>query len=194
MANLDQALATQLANIEKRSGKTLAQLSKIIINSGLAKHGERVAMLKATFNMGHGDANAMVHYAAKTEQGHADAQGSNAVADAPAAGPELVLDGLYTGAKAALRGIHDQLLIEMQKFGAFEAAPKKTYVSYRRNKQFAMIGPATNTRCDLGLNVKGLQANARLQALPAGQMCNFKVKLSGVNEIDQELLVLIKAA
>ncbi len=57
-----------------------------------------------------------------------------------------------------------------------------------------MIGPATNTRIDLGLNVKGLQANARLQELPAGQMCNFKVKLSGVNEIDLELIGWIKAA
>ncbi len=104
MANLDQALATQLANIEKRSGKSLAQLSKIIINSGLAKHGERVAMLKATLNMGHGDANAMAHYAAKSEQVHADVQASNAAADVAVAAPEQVLDGLYTGANAALRG------------------------------------------------------------------------------------------
>ena len=144
--------------------------------------------------MGHGDANTMAHYAAKSEQVHADVQGSNAAADVAAVRPEQVLDGLYTGAKAALRGTHEQLLLEIQKFGAFEAAPKKTYVSYRGNKQFAMIGPATNTRIDLRLNVKGLQANERLQELPAGQMCNFKAKLSSVDELDPELMAWIKAA
>ncbi len=83
---------------------------------------------------------------------------------------------------------------EIHKFGDFEEAPKKTYVSYRRKKQFAMIGPATNTRIEVGLNVKGLSASDRLQELPAGQMCNFKVKLSAVSKVDQELIVWIKAA
>ena len=85
-------------------------------------------------------------------------------------------------------------MLAIHKFGEFEEAPKKTYVSYRRKKQFAMIGPATNSRIELGLNVKSLTASERLQELPAGQMCNFKVKLSAVSEVDQELIVWIKAA
>jgi hypothetical protein len=35
-----------------------------------------------------------------------------------------------------------------------------------------MIGPATNTRVEVGLNVKGLEANPRLLEQPAGSMCN----------------------
>ena len=197
MANLDDARATQLANIEKRTGKTLAELTKIVAASGLSKHGERVAMLKTNLNMGHGDANALVHYAAKSEAPiDAGEPGSASIAATPAevAAPEQVLDGFYTGPKAALRAIHDKLLLELNKFGAFEAAPKKTYVSYRRKKQFAMIGPATNTRIELGLNVKSLAASERLQELPAGQMCNFKVKLTDITEVDKELISWIKAA
>lgn len=51
--------------------------------------------------------------------------------------------GCTPGPKAELRPIHDQLLLEIRKFGDFEEAPEKTYVCYRRKKQFAMIGPAT---------------------------------------------------
>ena len=58
--DIDKATATQLANIEKRTGKTLAQLQKVIEKSGLTKHGEIVAMLKQDLGMGHGDANTLV--------------------------------------------------------------------------------------------------------------------------------------
>ena len=60
--DIDKATATQLANIEKRTGKTLAQLEKVVTGSGLTKHGELVAMLKQDLGMGHGDANTLVHY------------------------------------------------------------------------------------------------------------------------------------
>lgn len=183
MADMDKALATQLANIEQRTGKTLAQLTAIVQRSGLQKHGELVAMLKRDLGMGHGDANTLVHTVRKAE----------APAAAPSS-PAQALDGLYTGPKAALRPIHDALLAAMRSFGAFEEAPKKTYVSYRRKKQFAMIGPATNTRVEVGLNVKDLPAHARLQAMPAGKMCNYQVRLTDVAEVDEQLLGWIRAA
>ncbi len=186
MADLDKAAATQLANIETRTGKSLAQLAKIIEKSGLTKHGELVTMLKTTLGMGHGDANALVHAVKKS---------AGVAAPAPqGGGSAAVLDGLYTGPKAALRPIHDKLLAAMKKFGAFEEAPKKTYVAYRRKKQFCMIGPATNTRVEVGLNVKGLKAHARLVDQGAGKMCNYVVKLTEAKEADAELLGWIKTA
>lgn len=186
MADLDKALATQLSNIEKRTGKSLAELTSMVRDSQLTKHGELVAMLKSTLGMGHGDANALVHAARRSEE--------NGAVPARDRSADQVLDDLYSGPKAALRPIHERLLEELKRFGEMEEAPKKSYVSYRRKKQFATIGPATNTRVEVGLNVKGLQATERLQALPAGQMCNYKVKLTTVDEIDAELLSWIRAA
>jgi hypothetical protein len=136
MTDPDKAAATQLADISKRTGKSLEELIAIVKGSGLAKHGELVAMLKSKLGMGHGDANLLVHVARAPG-------GSGATADLSS---DRMLDSLYTGPKAVLRPIHDKLMAAMRKFGDFEEAPKKTYVSYRRRKQFATIGPATNTR------------------------------------------------
>lgn len=185
MADLEKAVATQLANIEKRSGKTLAELSAIIHNSGLSKHSELVAMLKTSLGMGHGDANTLVLTVRKAQE---QAAGTDTGEDADP------LDVLYVGAKAALRPIHEHLLQELNKLGPFEAAPKKTYVSYRRKKQFLMIGPATASKVEVGFNMKGVEGGERLQALPAGQMCNYKLRLGSVDEVDQELLEWIRTA
>ena len=101
---------------------------------------------------------------------------------------------IYAGAKAGLRPIHERLMAEIESFGEFEVAPKKGYVSLRRKKQFAMIGPAANTRLEVGLNLKGLPATERLIEQPAGSMCNYKVKLTAADQVDQELINWIKRA
>jgi hypothetical protein len=186
MADLDKALATQLANIEKRSGRTIAELIALVHGSGLAKHGEQVAMLKSTLGLGHGDANTLVHLARRPDPGATEA--------APPPTADAQLDALYTGPKAALRPIHEALLAAMRDFGDFEEAPKKTYVSYRRKKQFAMIGPATNSRVEVGINAKGLDGDDRLEAQPAGQMCQYKVRVTDPTQVDASLVGWIRAA
>lgn len=181
MADIQKALATQLKNIEARTGKTLAQLKSLVRGSGLSKHGEIVRMLKSDLGLGHGDANTVAHLARDAAQDQSPAT-------------EDPLDALYTGPKAALRPIHEALLVHLNDFGAYETAPKKKYVSYRRKKQFAMIGPATNTRVELGLNVKDLPDAPRLEQLPAGQMCTYRVRLTDAAQVDAEVVAWAKAA
>jgi hypothetical protein len=181
---VEKALATQLANIAKRTGKTLAELTAIVKSSGLSKHGEIRDLLKRDLGMGHGDANTIVHVALQSS-GAAEAEGKPS---------GQVLDELYTGPKAALRPIHDAFMAAIATFGPFEEAPKKTYVSLRRKKQFAMIGPATNTRVEVGLNMKGVPGTDRLLAQPPGGMCQYKVKLTSAAEVDQELVAWVRKA
>ena len=179
---VDKAVQTQLANIEKRSGKTLAELAKIIAKSGLTKHGEIRDMLKTELKMGHGDANTLVHHVRQLAEPTASADSGD------------VLDAIYTGPKAGLRPIHDRLMKAIKGFGEFEISPKKAYVSLRRKKQFATIGPATNTRVELGLNMKNIPATDRLLAMPEMSMCQYKVKISTPAEVDAELIAWIKKA
>ena len=106
-----------------------------------------------------------------------------------------MLDGLYTGPKAALRPIHDRLLLEIRKSGDFEEAPKKTYVSYRRNKQFALIQASTATRVDLGINFKNEPVAGRLEASGSfNAMVSHRVRLSSPKDVDAEVKEWLKKA
>jgi hypothetical protein len=183
---MDKAIATQLANIEKRTGKSLDELAKVITSSRLTKHGEIRDMLKKDLGMGHGDANTLVHVVLKSD-------GASA-ADASGSSIDDVLAGIYVGPKAHLRPIHDRFMGAIASFGPFEIAPKKGYVSLRRKKQFAMIGPGTNTRIDLGLNMKDVPGTDRLLAQPPGGMCQYKVRLTTPDEVDRQVIDWVRRA
>ena len=86
---MDKALATQLANIEKRTGKSLTALAAIVKSSGLTKHGAIRDMLKTDLGLGHGDANTLVHHVLKSD-------GASA-AEAAGKSSNEVLDEIYTG-------------------------------------------------------------------------------------------------
>ncbi len=186
MANPEQALATQLANIEKRTGKSLAELAVIVRQCGRSKHGEIRDYLKTELGMGHGDANTLVHHVLQSD-------GASAAAASGFSNEDIVA-ALYSGPKAALRPIHDAVMARLAGFGEFEIAAKKTYLSLRRKKQFAMLGPATNSRVELGLNIKSLPAHARLLEQPANSMCNYKIKLVAVEDVDAQLFDWLRQA
>ena len=57
-----------------------------------------------------------------------------------------------------------------------------------------MVGPATNTRVEIGLNMKGVRDTARLEALPPGGMCQYRVRLASTEQVDRELLGWIQHA
>ena len=183
---MDKAIATQLANIEKRTGKSLDELAKIVKGTGLTKHGDMRDMLKRDLGMGHGDANTLVHQIVKSGDAGAAAGGGGAAGD--------VLDTIYSGAKAGLRPIHDRVMAGIEAMGPFEVAPKKSYVSLRRKKQFAMVGPATNSRVEVGLNMKGVAGTDRLIAQLPGGMCQYRVRLGSPEDVDRELLAWVRQA
>ncbi len=186
MSSVDKALETQIENLQKRSGKTLAQLYALIKKSGLSKHGEIRDMLKKDIGMGHGDANTLVHCYLKPG-------GEKAVLAKPSSTDDSLTE-IYSGPKEHLLPIHEKLMAAIKKCGDFEIAPKKAYISLRRKKQFATIGPATQTRVEVGLNMKGIAGTERLEELPAGGMCQFRVKVSEAKQVDKELIGWIKKA
>jgi hypothetical protein len=186
MGSLDQARDTQLRNIEAKTGKSLAEFRSTIAASGLSKHGEIRTMLMGKYGLGYGDANSLVHFALSSDgQSAANASGAS-TADS--------VGEIYSGSKAVLRPIHDAVMVAIRAFGPFETIPKKGYVSLRRKKQFAMVGPGTKSRLEVGINMKDVKATPRLVSLPPGGMCQYKVYLVSKVEVDKELVAWIRRA
>src|SRR4051794_36479505 len=96
MATVDEALQTQIRNIEVTYGKPMPEWLAIIAASGMTKHTDVVAMLKTTYGMTHGAAHRVSLLA---RQAGAPPTSDNSGTD-PA-------EALYVGPKAGLRPIHD---------------------------------------------------------------------------------------
>jgi len=179
---MDDALKTMIANYEKNTGKTLEAWVAIARKAKLAKHGEIVKWLKEKHGMGHGYANLVAMTVLR--------------GDAPAPEGEDLVAAQYAGKKAALRPVYDQLAAAVAKFGSdVELAPKKTYVSLRRAKQFALVQPSTPDRLDVGINLKGTPAAGRLEASGSfNAMVSHRVRVSSAKDVDAQLLGWLRAA
>ena len=171
-----------IANMKEKTGKTLDQWIVIARKSGQEKHGAITRYLKTEHGMTHGFANLVAHKTLKSDAG------STSDADLVAA--------QYAGPKSELKPIYDAVIKAVSGLGNdLEISPKKAYVSLRRNKQFALVQPSTQTRVDLGINLKGEPATERLE--PSGSfnaMVTHRVRLSEPAEVDEELNGWLKKA
>lgn len=179
---VEKATQTQLANIEKSTGKKLNEWIAIVNKSGFAKHGELVAFLKEKHGFTHGNANVIVHFA---KQSHAGA----------AENSDDLITEQYKG-KENLKPWYDKIMTEINKFGKdIEIAPKKAYVSLRRKKQFAILQPSTKERLDIGLNIKGAAPSGIAEdGTKWNAMCTHRIKVEDEKKINKEVVDWIKKA
>ena len=175
MASVDKQLETMIANIPDKTGKPLSEWIALISKSGHEKHGEILKFLKQEHGVSHGFANLI---AAKSRE----------------TGEEVdLVAAQYSGAKEGLKPLYDEILKYAQSLGSdVEVAPKKASVSLRRKKQFALITPATKTRIDLGLALKGEDPNGRLEGYNA--MCSHRIRLEDADDFDAEAKAWMKEA
>lgn len=175
MASPEEQLATMIANLPEKTGKDLGAWKKLVVSSGLEKHGQIVKMLKTDHGVTHGFANLIAAKSRETDE-------------------EIdLVAAQYSGAKADLRPIHDAIIKFAKSLGSdVEIAPKKSSVSLRRKKQFALITPATKSRIDLGLALKGEPAGGRLETYNA--MCSHRVRLEAVGDFDDEAKAFVTEA
>jgi hypothetical protein len=180
MASVQDAIASMARNIEEKTGKSVAAWVALVRGSGFAKHGEILAWLKTKHGLGHGYANFVAKEALKAGDG----------------GAEDLVAAQFAGAKSALRPIYDQLVKLVSALGPdVEIAPKKNNVSIRRSKQFALLQPSTATRLDVGLILKGVDPQGRLEASGSfNAMFTHRVRIASAKDIDAELKRWLKAA
>jgi hypothetical protein len=189
MADPEAARLNQLRNIQAKTGKTIVELHEVLTHSGLGKVGQHRTLLMERFKLGYGDANTVALFYGKPMpplDGKSFTKLDERLVDP--------LDSIYTGAKADLRPLHAEVFAMIGKIGPFEEAPKKSYISLRRKKQFAMVGPATKDLIEVGLNAKDLAPTSRLKLMPPGGMCQYSVRIGSSGDLDQELKAWIKSA
>lgn len=140
-------------------------------------------MLKSEHGLTHGFANMIALQALRSD--------SQTTTDT-----DSLVDAQYAGAKAALRPIYEAILAAVKKFGAdIEISPKKAYVSLRRSKQFAIVQPTTSTRVDVGIVLKGVEPEERLEASGSfNAMVSHRVRLAKPGDVDKELIAWLRRA
>jgi predicted transport protein len=178
----DKAIQTMMDNLQKNTGKSLTEWIDLLKKQGFSKHGEMMSWLKGDHGLTHGFANMIALKARGADAGSAN-------------NPEDLIPLQYKG-KESLQPIYEQLRAFLQSLGGdVEFAPRNAYVSVRRKKQFALLQPATKTRFDLGIQLKGQEATGKLQAVAgANAMCSHKIALSGVQDLDEEVYTWLKKA
>jgi predicted transport protein len=179
---MDAATQTIIQNLQKNTGKTLEQWITTVQGQKLEKHGEIIRYLKEQHGLTHGFANLVALKARGADAGSA-------------ANTDDLITRQYTG-KENLKPIYDALLACIQAFGKdVEIAPKNAYVSVKRKKQFAILQPATKSRFELCLNLKGQEAKGRLESITAANaMCTHKINLTEPGEVTEETIGWLKLA
>ncbi len=179
-----EQMAAMVVSLKEKTGRSLEEWLAVARKSGKAKHGEIVAWLKAEHALTHGYANLVANKLLKSDAGSKAAAGDDLVAE------------MFAGDKAAVRPIYDALMAMILAFGTdIEQAPKKGYMSLRRQTQFATLHPSTKTRFDLGLKLKGVAPAGRLeQAGSWNAMGSPRERLERVTGINEEVIRWLRAA
>src|SRR5690606_9643005 len=178
---MDKATISMIENLRKNTGKSLEQWIDIVLNNQFTTHGEAMKFLKETHGLTHGFANLVVLNARQTDSGSST-------------NPESLITKQYQG-KEHFKPIYDKIITEIKAFGNdIEIAPKNAYVSLRRKKQFATLTPATKTRFEVGINLRGQEPQGILNAAKPNSMCSHIISLSGINDVDDKVISWIQLA
>lgn len=179
---MDQAEKTMMENLHKVSGKPISDWIEIVKQKQFAKHGDILKFLKEDHGLTYGYANFVAHKSMGTDA--ASAENTNDL-----------IEKQYLG-KEHFRPIYDRLMNEIAKFGSdFEIAPKNAWVSLKRKRQFALLQPATKTRFEIGINLKGQEPEGVLELIPGtNNMCSHKIKIESEKEITPEVINWIHLA
>ncbi|HEY6945829.1 MAG TPA: DUF5655 domain-containing protein [Candidatus Acidoferrum sp.] len=115
------------------------------------------------------------------------------------AAPQYV-EKQYSGKKAVLRPVYDQLLKLGKSLGPdVKACPCLTIVPLYRNHVFAQIKPTTNTRVDLGLSLTHYKGKPPKRLVDTGGLTKkdritHRIELTSASQIDAEVKKWLKTA
>jgi hypothetical protein len=175
-----------LDTIKEKTGLSVKDFQKLADERGLlrqgVKAGEVVNWLKTDYGLGHGHAMAMY--------------GTLRAIDAPKATDQDRIDKHFSGKRSAWLPVFNKLMKQVQKFGAdVSTQAGNSYISLLRSgKKFAIV-KVSGERFDVGIKLKGTDANERLtNAGTWNAMVTHRVMVANAAQIDRELVSWLREA
>jgi hypothetical protein len=182
-----------IAELKEKTGRTAGEWVALIQKEGPEGHKKRREWLKTKHKLG---SNSAWWLADRAEGKGGDEDSPEAYLKAA----EKYVEGQYSGAKAALRPLYDELLRLGKWMGAdVKACPCQTIVPLYRNHVFAQIKPTTNTRIDLGFALTRYKGKLPRRLIDTGGMAKkdritHRIEIKSAKDIDEDVKKWLKTA
>lgn len=175
-------VANWLGTLKQKTGRDVDEWAAHIRSKGPKDTAGRRDWLKKECGLGTNSASWLVDHA----EGKDDLEESDPkVYVARAAN---YVDALFSGSKAALRPLYDQLYELARSIGNdIGISPGKTIVPIYRKHVIAQIKPSTRTRIDFGLALKDTPAKGRLidtGGLAKKDRITHRIEITSLDDID----------
>ena len=179
-----------VAELKQKTGRSLDEWLRLIKKSGPKDEKARREWLKNEYALGTNTAWWLAE--------RADGKGLDEDPELYLKAAAANVEEMFSGAKATLRPIYDQLLKTGLRVGKdVKACPCQTIVPLYRNHVFAQIKPTTRTRINLGFALGDMKPKGRL--LDTGGFAKkdritHRIPITSVAEIDDEVKHWLKVA
>ena len=182
-----------IANLPAKTGKSIEEWVSLVKKDAPAGTKERREWLKKRHQLGGTTASMIVNHAE-------DKGGEDTDPDTYLRLAAGYVEAMYSGARSALRPIHDELIQLGRSLGkGVKVCPCKTIVPLYRNHVFAQIKPTTRTRIDLGLALKGCTEKLSARLIDTGGLASddritHRIPIESADEIDATVKAWLKTA
>ncbi len=180
-----------VAELKQKTGRSLDEWLRFVKKSGPKDEKGRREWLKQEHGLGTNAAGWIAE----------QADGKGTEFDDPdkyLKAAEGYVEEMFSGAKAALRPIYDQLLKLGLKVGKeAKACPCQTIVPLYRKHVFAQIKPTTQTRIDMGFALGDTKASGRLidtGGFAKKDRITHRIPITSLADIDDEVKHWLKVA
>jgi hypothetical protein len=180
-----------MAGLKSKTGRSLEEWIAVVKKSGPESEKDRREWLKQQ----HGVSTQSAAWIAER------AEGGGGDLDSPEeylAAAERYVDEMFSGKRAALRPLYDELLKVGFSMGKdVKACPCTTMVPLYRNHVFAQIKPATQTRIDLGFALGPRKTEGRLidtGGYAKKDRITHRIPIESARDIDAEVRKWLKTA
>lgn len=180
-----------IAELKEKTGRSLDEWLALIRKSGPKDEQARRAWLKEKYGLGTNSA----WWLAERADGKGNETGDPGEYLAAAEG---YVEKMFSGPKAALRPMYEQLLKLGFKLGKdVRICPCETIVPFYRNHVIAQVKPATRTRIDFGFALGDLKPQGRLidtGGFAKKDRITHRIPITSLTDIDDEVKHWLKVA